>query len=407
MEPMMSSQTLLRIAMQEHQAGDAESAKAHYEQILAQDPNDADALNLLGVLSLQCGNLPKAQDLIQRAIDIEPNVAEYHHNLGQVFIKSGNFDDARSCYRKSLALDPHLDIAKNQLEALELKGSVIEPNEQHLRKGMKRYQVVQHVLDGIKARTYLEIGVDKGHTFVNTRVARKIGVDPVPTSPVIDQLLNIFNIDYFSVRTADDSRSSELKLSATTGQSIAQLAAGESAELFFMTSDAFFKDRAGALFQPQKIDVAFVDGLHTYEQTYQDVLNVLGHLSDNGVILLHDCNPPTRTSAIAAESWEEAEKINPPGWDGMWCGDVWKSIVHLRAVRNDLNIFVLDCDFGIGVVTKRKAAQQLDLTVDQIKGMTFDDLNANRHSLVNLKPQSYLFEFLDTIKTRTMRGPSC
>jgi tetratricopeptide (TPR) repeat protein len=397
MEPMMSPQTLLRKAMQKHRDGDVESAKVHYEQILVQSPNDADALNLLGVLSLQCGNLLKASDFIQRAIDIEPNVAEYHHNLGQVLIKSGNLNGARACYRKSLALDPDLENARNQLNTFGMKGAAIEPNEQHLRKEMRRYQVVQHVIDGIKGRAYLEIGLAEGYTFANTRIARKVGVDPVPTAKLINQLLNIFNIDYFSVCTAGNPLSSDLKLTATTGQAITQLPVGESAELFFMTSDSFFKDKADALFQSEKIDVAFVDGLHTYEQTYRDVSNVLDHLNDNGVILMHDCNPPTCASAAPARSWEEAEKMNPLGWNRMWCGDVWKSIIHLRAVRNDLNIFVLDCDFGIGVVTKGKPGQQLDFTVDQIKGMTFDDLNANRRSLINLKPQSYLFEFLDTI----------
>ena len=393
----MTTQTLLRKAMQEHKAGNMESAKAHYEQILAQTPNDADALNLLGVLSLQRGHLDKARDLIQRAINAEPNVAEYHHNLGQALIKSGNLNSARACYRKSLALDPNLKIASNQLNALGMKGTAIEPNDQHLRKGLRRNQVIQHVIDRINARTYVEIGVDNGHTFVNTRIARKIGIDPVPTAHLIDQLLDIFKIDYLGYRTAGNPLSSELKLTAATRQAIAQLPAGESADLFYMTSNSFFKNKAAALFHSEKIDVAFIDGLHTYEQTFQDVLNVLDHLNDNGVILMHDCNPPTCASAAPARSWQEAEMMNLPGWNGMWCGDVWKSIVHLRTTRNDLNIFVLDCDFGIGVVTKGIPEQQLDFSVDQIKEMTFDDLNENRESLISLKPQTYLFEFLDTI----------
>jgi tetratricopeptide (TPR) repeat protein len=383
--------------MEDHKAGDAESAKSRYEQILSQTPNDPDALNLLGVLSLQCGHLDKAHDLIQRAIDVKPKVAEYHHNLGQVFKKSGKLNSARACYQKSLTLDSDLQIAKNQLNTLGMKGAVIEPNEKHMSKGMRRYQVVQHVIDRIKARTYLEIGVDKGLTFVNTQVARKIGIDPVPTAQLIDQMLNIFNIDYFSFRTAGSPPSSELKLTATARQTIDQLAAGESAELFYITSDSFFKNNAALLFHSEKIDVAFVDGLHMYEQTYQDVLNILDHLNDSGVILVHDCNPPTHASAAPARSWEEAEMMNLPGWDGMWCGDVWKSIVHLRAVRDDLNIFVLDCDFGIGVVSKERSGQTLNLTADQINAMTYDDLNANRVDLLNLKPQAYLFEFLSTI----------
>ena len=84
----------------------------------------------------------------------------------------------------------------------------------------------------------------------------------------------------------------------------------------------------------------------------------------------------------------------------MWCGDVWKTIVHLRSTRKDLNIFVLDCDFGIGVVSKGSPDKWLDYSADQIKAMNFDDLNGNRDDLLNLKPQEYLYEFLGTIRQR-------
>jgi hypothetical protein len=393
----MTLQTLFRKAMQEHKAGDVASAKTLYEQILFNDPYDADALNLLGVLSLQCGDLTRARDLIQRAIDAVPGIAVYHHNLGQVFNKSGDVYSARACYQQSLALDPDLEIAQDQLNALDTAGADIETHGEHLRKKMMRYEVIQHVIDKIKGRTYLEIGVDSGESFVNTRAARKIGVDPVPTSQLIDQLLNIFNIDYFSFSSAGTPQSSELQLTASSKQAIAQMPFEEAAELFYMTSDSFFMEKAQALFYSQKIDVAFVDGLHTYEQTSTDVLNILEHLNDTGVILMHDCNPPISSSAAPAGSWDDALKLNLPGWSGMWCGDVWKSIVQLRATRDDLNIFVLDCDFGIGVVSKGRPSETLDYTVDQIKAMTFDDLNGNRNALLNLKPQKYLFEFLATI----------
>lgn len=393
----MTLQTLLRKAMEDHKAGDVESAKAQYEQILSQTPNDADALNLLGVLSLQCGNLDKAHDLIQRAIDVEPKVAEYHYNLGQVFKKSGNLNSARACFRKSMALDPDLEIVKDRLNAIEAPNTGIQPHKKPLRREMKRYEVVQHVIDRIKGRNYLEIGVNAGESFINTRAARKIGVDPVPTSQLIQKALVSSNIDYFSFSTTGTSKASKLKITARATQTIDQFPARESSEFFYMTSDSFFEKKANALFQSEKVDVAFIDGLHTHEQSCRDVLNVLDHLNDRGVILMHDCNPPTFSSAAPAGSLEEASKLNLPGWNGQWCGDVWKSIVYLRSIRNDLSIFVLDCDFGIGVVSKAMSVKTLNLTADQINAMTYKDLNADREGLLNLKPQEYLFEFLAAI----------
>ena len=92
---------------------------------------------------------------------------------------------------------------------------------------------------------------------------------------------------------------------------------GETSELFYETSDMFFEKHATELFSKDPLNVAFVDGLHTWEQTYQDVLNCLNYLSDNGVILMHDCNPPTAATAHPAESWQAAAEMGLPGlWEG-------------------------------------------------------------------------------------------
>ena len=61
---------------------------------------------------------------------------------------------------------------------------------------------------------------------------------------------------------------------------------------------------------------------------------------------MHDCCPTTPSMAFPAKSFAEAEaqNMNLPGWTSDWCGDVWKTIVHLRSSRNDLAVAVLDCD---------------------------------------------------------------
>jgi tetratricopeptide (TPR) repeat protein len=397
-EIIMTAQAMLGQAMAKHQAGDFDSAETLYEKILSQDPFDADALNLLGVLALQRGKVNHACDLIQRAIAASPRIAEYHYNLGQALKGKGDVDGAINCFRQSLALNPGLQIADEHLRGLIPDEAVHSSGKDFRHTELKRFEVVQQVIDRIKGQTYLEIGIDTGESFVNIRVGRKIGIDPIPTYNLINQSLSEFNIDYFKYATAGVDNSSELTLTARSAQSFGQLKPGETAECHYTTSDMFFEQKAAALFSAEKIDVAFVDGLHTYEQTYQDVLNVLSHLSTNGVILMHDCNPPTESSAYPAASWEAAAKMNLPGWDGRWCGDVWKAVIQLRATRDDLNIFVLDCDFGIGVVTKRKPDLMLDYSTDQIRSMTFSDLRHNRKQLLNLKSQAYLYQFLDTLR---------
>lgn len=165
---------------------------------------------------------------------------------------------------------------------------------------------------------------------------------------------------------------------------------------FEMTSDSFFKNHYHT-FNDDKIDVALVDGLHTYEQVLQDVMNCLNYLNDGGVIIMHDCSPTTNAMAVRAHSIEEARLRNPPDWDLLWCGDVWKAIVSLRCLP-DLDVCVIDCDTGIGIVQKKSSSNRLTLSISAIENLTYDDLCANRNQLLNLKPESFFFEILKGMK---------
>lgn len=390
----MTIDQTLSMAMEKHKAGDIDSAEMLYKTILTKHPSDADALNLLGVLSLQRGNLEKARDLVSRAIVANPHVAEFHYNLGQVLKHLGLNDAAQASLRQALKLDPDLIIAKENLEAMSVDQCTVQMPE---RLPMKRYEVVQEVLNQINGRTYLEIGIDTAESFINVRADRKFGIDPVPTYNVINQMLSSFNISFFQYSCANSTDAAELTLQAKTAHPVAQLHRGETAEFYYMTSDKFFEEHADRLFENDPIDTAFVDGLHTYEQTFQDVLNVLDHLQESGVILMHDCNPPNAAAAFPAASWEAAAKMKLPDWNGLWCGDVWKAVAHLRATRDDLNVFVLDCDFGIGVVSKGKPESTPHLSEARIRSLTYEDLQRDRRELINLKPQEYLYRFLQTI----------
>jgi hypothetical protein len=114
------------------------------------------------------------------------------------------------------------------------------------------------------------------------------------------------------------------------------------------------------------LDVVFVDGLHTYQQALKDVNNSLINLNEKGVIIIHDCNPPHEAAAYPADSYDHAASLSLPGWTGEWCGDVWKTICYLRSHRNDLKIFVLDCDYGLGIVMRGEPDNDLDITEDEL-----------------------------------------
>ncbi|MGO9464002.1 MAG: tetratricopeptide repeat-containing sulfotransferase family protein [Isosphaeraceae bacterium] len=124
----------LRAAIALHQAGQLGRAAERYQQVLAQDPSNADALHLLGVLHHQEGNYPRAVSLIGRAVALRPNVAVYHANLAEPFRELGEFERAAGCCRAALSLQPDYPEAIGNLGlALQGLGRLAEAVEQFRR----------------------------------------------------------------------------------------------------------------------------------------------------------------------------------------------------------------------------------------------------------------------------------
>jgi glycosyltransferase involved in cell wall biosynthesis len=242
--------------------------------------------------------------------------------------------------------------------------------------GPSKETIVQSVLDRIGGGTYLEIGVRRGRSFAPISARRKIGVDPrLPLTPL-----------------------------RRLGHLLARRLPGSRSPLWFgLTSDAFFR-RHARLLAGSPIDVALVDGLHTYEQALRDVDHCLEHLSPGGVVVMHDCNPTTPAMAHPAPSVEAVRALGLPGWDGRWCGDVWKAVVHLRSLREDLRVFVLDCDYGVGVVTRGVPESRLGYSPAEVAALGYADLEANRTELLNLRPPDHLQAFLAEARARLLPG---
>jgi predicted TPR repeat methyltransferase len=111
-------------AMAAHQAGRFDEAEALYRQRLHDQPADADAWHLQGVLLAQRRRHAEAQASIEMALALQPGEAIFHNNLGNVCIERGDADGAERHYRQALALDgTRLDAANNLGVLLSRRGS--------------------------------------------------------------------------------------------------------------------------------------------------------------------------------------------------------------------------------------------------------------------------------------------
>ena len=108
-----------------------------------------------------------------------------------------------------------------------------------------------------------------------------------------------------------------------------------------MTSDAFFARNN------EKFDVVFIDGLHTYEQVRQDVINAMKCLEAGGWVALHDLLP---------RNW--IEEHVPIISLGDWNGDVWKVAFEL-ANTEGVEFKLLKIDRGVGVFRLTSPGAQL------------------------------------------------
>ncbi len=86
-----------------HRAGRLDEAEAIYRRILTADPDDAEALQLLGVVAGQRGDYDECVRLIERAIRHRPDVAKYHANLGAALKELRRLDEAAQAFERAVA----------------------------------------------------------------------------------------------------------------------------------------------------------------------------------------------------------------------------------------------------------------------------------------------------------------
>ena len=141
-----------------------------------------------------------------------------------------------------------------------------------------------------KIEKYLEIGVSKGHTFLNVDFPIKHAVDP------------------------------NFQLEKSTYES-------HYVRFYEMTSDEFFVNHADANL---KYDLIFLDGLHTFEQTFRDFCCSQAHCHDGTVWLIDDVHPNDIFSAHPKQ--KQAYRFRKRhGLEGQaWHGDVFKLVFAIH-----------------------------------------------------------------------------
>ncbi len=123
---MSTTQNPIQIAFDFHQSGQLQKAEVAYRQILQENPNQPDALNLLGTIALQTSKYTIAAELINKAIENSPANPLFYNNLGVTLKSLRRLDEASQAYKKAIHFKPDYAEAWNNLGVAQKELNKIE-----------------------------------------------------------------------------------------------------------------------------------------------------------------------------------------------------------------------------------------------------------------------------------------
>ena len=153
-----------------------------------------------------------------------------------------------------------------------------------------RIERLNALADINSASTYLEIGVAKGATFAQVEVPFKVAVDPK----------FLFDVHH---------------------------RADQHTIFHEVTSDVFFAKLAS---DHVDFDLIYLDGLHTFEQTFRDFCASIGHSHDGTIWLIDDTCPSGWLAANRNRRVTRGVRKFLRIRDRAWMGDVFKVVFAIH-----------------------------------------------------------------------------
>ena len=183
---------------------------------------------------------------------------------------------------------------------------------------------------------YLEIGTSFGATLGAVRAAEKTGVDPIPR------------------------------------MDMGHLPRG--VDVIVAESDAFFASCDDIY------DLIFVDGLHTGEQTYRDIVAAFNILSTPGYVLVDDVLPTDEASALPSMAESNARKRDLEIGHKRWYGDTWKAVAAVLRFHDEIEVCVVgdgETVHGQAVMWRSSESKSVHVEVAEAAGymkkLSFED----------------------------------
>lgn len=201
-------QQILQTALAHHQSGQLAEAEALYRQVLQQQPQQVDALGLLGVLCCQRGDLDDGIALCRQAIALRPSYVHARENLGLALWKRAQelADEALWEYQQILAAQPDNLSAYNNLgvmlqeqgkdgEALAYyqQALAVNPSDPRILNGMAVVLQKQHKLSAAMHYHQRVLEVDPHNVEALVGIAKSLldSGDAATCLPLLERALTV------------------------------------------------------------------------------------------------------------------------------------------------------------------------------------------------------------------------
>ena len=314
---------LVDLAHTEFRAGRFEAAAAVARLARSRAPNEIEPQRLLA----------HAGPWLRTRVPPDDRRAEFHLALGEAYRLLGDSDKSTSEYRAALTFDADLVQANLGLVSLRMPGD-------------NYWNWLERLHAALVPETYLEIGIDRGQSLCFARPpTRVIGVDPEPKIDV--------------------------PLKTET-------------HIFCETSDVFFAQRRLVpLLDNRPLALVFIDGLHVFQQSLKDFINVEAYCGPRSVVLIHDTVPLDEVTQ------------RPERQRKFYSGDVWKTVLCLKHYRPDLDIFTIATPpTGLTVVTgldptSRVLADGYEEAVARFVNTSFSAVESILETMLNVIPNNW------------------
>jgi hypothetical protein len=111
----------------------------------------------------------------------------------------------------------------------------------------------------------------------------------------------------------------------------------------------------------KKFDLICVDPYHEYKESLGTLKLLTFLLDKDGILISHDCNPPSFTSTSCTYK------------AGEWCGVTYAAFVEVAYYNPEWYYTVINKDYGLGIISK-KEIQFVKKIIDKEKQKKFLDL---------------------------------